>query len=245
MCEIDVSELLKQNKKFYKLTNKEELHFGLEYHSGKIVDPLPFDPNGECSKGGMYFFEQSQLLYFPLYVNCEWWIREVILLPESRVYKEEDKYKTDIFFLKERKRFDGDLSDYITKSMCLKAIKKCGNDLELVPIHLITKEMCLESIKYNVQNLKHVPDEFKTREMCLERIEKGGGALQFIPSRLMSEEICSIAINIWVYDLEFVPKKLKTKKMCIEAFKQSHYLVRFVPNRFLTNEMLLFEKTRI
>jgi len=217
---IDVNELLKQNKKFYKLTNKEELHYGLQYQDGLNVDPNPFNPSGECSKGGMYFFEQSQLLFYCDYVKEAYWIREVVLLHsyEPRVYREENKYKTDTFFLKERKRFDGDLSKYVTKEMCLEAVKKngYGNALRYVPIHLKTEEMCLEAVNENGRALQFVLNKFITKEMCLEAVKKNGFALQFVPTSLMTEEICFEAVKqnriVSIYvPTSFISERIKLK----------------------------------
>jgi len=178
---IDVS--LIQNKKFYKFTNYEELHHGLQYNSGVNVDPIPFNPSGECSEGGMYFFEQSQLLHYPSYVQMRdvWWIREVILLPTSKVYKEQNKYKTNTFFLKERKRFDYDLSGYVTKQMCLDAITIKLSLLKYVPESLMDKEMCIEAIRNNRWAIRFVPDDVVNEEMCCIVINKRLSTISYTP----------------------------------------------------------------
>ena len=48
------------NTRLYKFTNKDEYHHGLPYHDGVNIDIVPFNPSGECSSGGMYFFDESQ-----------------------------------------------------------------------------------------------------------------------------------------------------------------------------------------
>ena len=37
--------------KFYKVTNEEEVHNGLQYHDGLNVDPIPFNPTGPAALG--------------------------------------------------------------------------------------------------------------------------------------------------------------------------------------------------
>ena len=102
------------NLRLYRLTNINELHNGLQYHDGIVEDPLSFQPTGNCSAGGMYFFDETQLHLYNKYVENAYWIREVQLLPDSRVYAETDKYKTDKFVLKPRKLFDfNDLLNYV------------------------------------------------------------------------------------------------------------------------------------
>jgi len=181
---IDVNELLKQNKKFYKFTNYKENHFGLQYCDGEIIDPKPFNPSGECLEGGMYFFEQSQLLLYGGYVASAWWIREVILLPTSRVYKEKDKYKTDRFVLKERTRFYGDLSEYITQKMCVECVKSDALMIQLIPGNLINEEMCLESVRQDGMILGFLPSSVINEKICIEALIENKYAYQYIPSRI-------------------------------------------------------------
>ena len=47
--------------KYYKITNEEETHNNLKYKTGLNVDPLPFNPEGDCIKGGIYFASKDIL----------------------------------------------------------------------------------------------------------------------------------------------------------------------------------------
>ena len=40
---------------YLKITNKEENHYGLGYHDGLVEDIIPFQPEGSCVPGGIYF----------------------------------------------------------------------------------------------------------------------------------------------------------------------------------------------
>ena len=105
--EITVEHLLqsKPGFRFYRLLNDAENHRGFQYKTGINIDTNEFNPSGSCEKGGLYFFDESQLINYSEYTyNCVW-IREVTFLPDSRIYCEKGKYKTDKFILSERQPF--------------------------------------------------------------------------------------------------------------------------------------------
>ena len=45
---------MEQKQKYFKIVNPTG-HHGLIYHEGYNEDPLPFNPNGDCEPGGIYF----------------------------------------------------------------------------------------------------------------------------------------------------------------------------------------------
>ena len=58
---------------FYRITNHEENHRGFQYYDGLNIDTQAFNPTGECSAGGLYFFDQIQVcnnIIFACSVNC-------------------------------------------------------------------------------------------------------------------------------------------------------------------------------
>ena len=61
--------------KYYKLTNKEESHYRMQYRDGHNEDVLPFNPNGDCEAGGIYFAREDILAF----LDRKQWIREVTL----------------------------------------------------------------------------------------------------------------------------------------------------------------------
>ena len=48
--------------KFYKVVDPRG-HHGLVYKEGLNVDPLPFDPSGDCEPGGIYFAREDILAF--------------------------------------------------------------------------------------------------------------------------------------------------------------------------------------
>jgi len=87
--------------KFYKFTNKQENHNGLQYHDGLNIDLLSFNPSGDCESGGIYFARED-ILFF-----CDFWLREVI--PIEEIYEnpgEPKKWKAHQVVLGKRRKFD-------------------------------------------------------------------------------------------------------------------------------------------
>jgi hypothetical protein len=88
---------------FYKITNEEETHRGLQYHDGLVVDTVPFNPNGTCEPGGIYFARED-ILFFLDYGP---WIRKVSIPGGAQVYKDKGKWKADMVYLHPRRRLTG------------------------------------------------------------------------------------------------------------------------------------------
>jgi len=94
----------KKNKmSYYKILNKEECHNGLQYKTGLNIDPLRFNPYGECEPGGIYFSREDILAF--LFHGP--WIRKVTLPEDAQVYKEPGNsrnWKADKVILGKREK---------------------------------------------------------------------------------------------------------------------------------------------
>jgi len=92
--------------KFYKILKEDESHNDLQYKTGLNIDPIPFNPSGSCQSGGMYYAQEDILAF----IEYGPWIREVILCPDSNIYKDPnhnpERWKTDKFVLGERRRIN-------------------------------------------------------------------------------------------------------------------------------------------
>ena len=53
---------MKQKPKYFKIVNTDG-HHRLVYHEGYNEDPLPFNPNGDCESGGIYFASTDILAF--------------------------------------------------------------------------------------------------------------------------------------------------------------------------------------
>jgi len=107
-----------RRKTYYKITNKEECHKGLQYHDGLVIDPKQFNDNpyASCVKGGIYFTTKEYLHRF-MYCGC--WIRPVRIPEDAQVIldPEGDKYRADKLIFLSKKMFDFYLDKLFNKEI--------------------------------------------------------------------------------------------------------------------------------
>jgi len=72
---------------YYKILNEKEYHHGLQYKFGLNIDPIKFNPSGDCSPGGIYFSREDTLAF----LNCGPWIRKVTIPEDAQVYEDPGK----------------------------------------------------------------------------------------------------------------------------------------------------------
>ena len=90
--------------KFYKITNENETHNGMTYKDGLNVDILPFNPDGDCESGGIYFASEDILAF----LNYGPWIREVTIPDGVPIYENPGspkKYKAHEVILGPRRKW--------------------------------------------------------------------------------------------------------------------------------------------
>ncbi|MDD4081743.1 MAG: ankyrin repeat domain-containing protein, partial [Sphaerochaetaceae bacterium] len=88
---------------YYKILNKEECHYGLQYRFGLNIDPIKFNPRGTCEPGGIYFSREDILAF----LNYGPWIRKVTLPDDVRVYENPSgprKWKADKVILGKKEK---------------------------------------------------------------------------------------------------------------------------------------------
>ena len=64
------------NKKFFKITNEEECHYGFQYKTGLNTLIEPFTDVGHCVPGGLYFTDNFNILRF---LDHGIYLRQVLL----------------------------------------------------------------------------------------------------------------------------------------------------------------------
>jgi hypothetical protein len=157
--------------KYYKITNKEENHNGLQYHDGINEDICPFNPSGDCIPGGIYFASRDILAF----INYGYWIREV--MPLSEIYenpgspkkykahkvKLDPRRKIDLNIIKELIEEGADIHENVFYFACK------NNDLKLLKF-LIKNET---NIYTNNDNLLSVASEFGNLKIVKFLIENG------------------------------------------------------------------------
>ena len=95
--------------KYYKITNEEECHHGMQYQDGLNIDIKEFNPSGSCEPGGIYYSSEDIFSFLSYGV----WIREVTIPEDAQTYKDPDsdivKWKADKVILGPRRRITFDI----------------------------------------------------------------------------------------------------------------------------------------
>jgi len=145
-----------KGKKLYKFLEISMKHHDMIYKEGENIDVLPFVPVGECSKGGLYFFDESitDELLVKIYLSS-FYIADVIIDDDEPVWKESNgKYKTHKITLTNiRNKIKFELNDNVIKLIC----EGTEKNVEFGTFYKIFygKEQTKELIKY-VMSIKNV-----------------------------------------------------------------------------------------
>ena len=98
---VDSMKLLKSCRTYFKITNEKECHYGYQYHDGLNILDRPFESNGSCVEGGLYFTDLKNLSRF---YKFGIWLRE-ITIPDDALMVEDPsggKWRADRIILGER-----------------------------------------------------------------------------------------------------------------------------------------------
>jgi len=206
--------------RYYKLFNQFENHCGFQYHDGLNVDTNEFNPTGTCSKGGLYFFNEVQLLNYDMYTDNVYFIRQVTIPTDAQVYHEYGKSKADKLFLHEKELFDyNNLEKYIdfsNEEICKLAVQQTGYALQYVENQ--TPELCKLAVQQDGYALRHV--ENQTPEICKLAVQQDGLALYYVKNQ--TPEICKLAVQQNRDALEYVKKSHSTKRIRLKSCRKSN-----------------------
>ena len=236
------------NGEFYKITNENENHFGLQYVTGLNIDPNPFNPSGSCQKGGIYFVEVHDI---PNFLHLGIYLRKTTIPDDARVYIEVGKFKADKLDLDDRFLIKN-LAHWNLTDYCEKAVHKNGLALKFVVKQTI--QICEMAVRSNGLALEFVEDKFKTESICLAAVKENGWALEFVPKNFSniimdklnkiavrsngtiirfiknpSYEICEIAVRsngLAIKDVE-----IQTQYLCKLAVTQNYRAIEHVLNQ--------------
>ena len=221
--------------KFYKFLNNDLKHYGFEYGLGLNTDTKPFNPNGDCLGGGLYFCEESKCHNH--YGSYGTKIALIEIPDDARVYIEHNKFKSDRLFIKEILDFatigdsfwiniipnDCSVLQYVknqTDDICRLAIQENGYALYYVREQ--TEELCILSVQQNGNVLYFVKEQ--TNEICIQAVQQNGIALQFVKEQ--TNDICIMAVQQNGLALQFVENQ--TDEICILAVQQNGKALQFV-----------------
>ena len=135
-------------KRYFKITNKDEKHNGYQYVDGLNILDKPFEKYGSCVPGGLYFTDIQHIFEF---LNYGVHLREVSLPTDDKdfemVVDEKNKYRANKIILGKRL----DLSDAET----FKYLVKNGVDIKAgdnFAVRWASIYGHLDVVKYLVEN---------------------------------------------------------------------------------------------
>ena len=210
---------------FYKFLNNDLKHYGMIYKEGLNKDILPFTPTRDCTKGGLYFCEESCCYLF--------WQRygtklAVIKIPDdAKVYVERDKFKSDKIIIEHIIEFKN-----VRDSFWVNILWK--NGLALQYIKQQTLELCVIGINQNIDALQYINSEFQTYAFARTAVQINGQALKYITNQ--TEDLCILAVQHFGKALVYV--KTQTMQICMEAIQQNYSALEHVNKEFKTDELL-------
>ena len=142
--------------KYYKIVNPEG-HNDLVYKEGLNVDPLPFNPSGDCEPGGIYFSRED------IFAFIDYGSKVYEVEPQGEVYENPGlpkKFKAHAVVLK----YVGELSDVET----IKKLVDDGADIHIYNDYALRRAAeygHLEVIKYLIEQGAdiHIQNDYALR----------------------------------------------------------------------------------
>ena len=215
---------------FYKLTNRDEYHNGLQFKTGLNADIITFNPKGRCEKGGLYFTEYKKIAMWIRYTITDmYWMRKVNILDDSLIYIEENKFKANKFVLEER------VCIWSNMDVCIFAVLYDGIFLKEIEKDKQTESLCKLAVMSYGPALEYVKECFKTKDICKLAVKSSGLALEFVPHGHQTEKLCLAAVGSNGIALKFVNEKLQTREMCDIAVNQNKSAVWYVSKKYLSS----------
>ena len=217
----DFNKYHKQNgTKFYKFLHNNLIHNDFTYTKGLNIDTEQFNPIRGCSKGGLYFCEESKChMWFNMYGTK----LALIEIPDNaRVYVDHGNFKADCLIIKEIIDFkDIDVSFWVN------IIPKDGLALCCIKEQYQTNDICTTAVQQNGLALKHVINQ--NNEICMIAVKQNWIAIRYVINQ--NEEICKIAAQKHSEALGFIEEQYQTNDVCKLAIQNNWKVFEYVKNQ--------------
>jgi len=198
-------------KIFYKVMDETMKHYNFQYTIGlNILSREYFNPDGDCQKGGLYFCDIDDILYW-LHLHKNGQIYEVRLPDDARVCKQFRKYKADRIHISNPMQ----IHDFIRKHNLEKqARKEC-------PEYIEKMNACTINVKKECPNINYKNDklcQYKMRpiEANMHEILRTHGS-SIKDMFIQDPYLCMFAVQINPFSLEHI--RDQTIDICMEALR--------------------------
>ena len=104
----------------------------------------------------------------------------------------------------------------------------------------MTKEICVLAVKNNGASLHDVPKDYVDYEMCLSAVENCGYAIQYVPEQYLTESFIKRAVCLHPESLRYVPKQYLSEERCFEFVKDNVRSYEYIPSEFQSKRIIDF-----
>lgn len=238
-------QLRQLGHQYCKVLNPEWNHYGYRWHVGENVDPLPWNPNGECQSGGLYFTTSDKVhkhAYDPFDEN---FIGEVTVADDEPVWQEEGKWKARRVFLSNVKKvanmpdeeyyqFIRDCySEYVSFNSSDtngQVWLKLMDEYPSVMSYIRPKEW---RVCFDYVGLTKRPEEYDLqnkydKHQLFRAIECNAWIIKFLPR--IDRELAFAAVSKIGRTIKYVDASLQTEELCSLAVMEDGAL-RYVKNQ--------------
>ena len=248
-----------------RIIHPGKTHNRYEWHEGVNVDPLPFNPNGDCNPGGLYYTTPEWVLKYRHKSKelDDHYIGQIQLDADEDVWQERTcsfrwfqyfyKWKAHTVTLVNMTKIS-DLSDAEYYNLIgHRVLKKSPEPYDKLKQHeqwlfLIsckpkalkyvrhqTQEICLTAVNFKRSTIKHV--EARYLPQCLAIILRDG---HFTPRVFQSVSVIRAILTEDGMRLSQIPSDIKTQEMVDIAVANNPEAARYAGKKFLTSHPELF-----
>lgn len=150
------------------------------------------------------------------------------------VYKAKD-YRYRILKLISEK-----LPAFMTRELCLIAVKNSGANLEYVPKEYLDYDMCMSAVENDGRAIEYAPKEHLDHKMCLSAVKSYGGAIKYVPEQYITEDFVEKVIGLNPGSLSYIPREYLSEERCFELVKENVENFKYIPSEFKSERIVAF-----
>lgn len=104
----------------------------------------------------------------------------------------------------------------------------------------MTKEICVIAVKNDGASLQDVPKDYVDYEMCLSAVENCGYAIKYVPEQYLTESLIKRAVCLHPESLMDVPKQYLSEERCFELVKENVENFKYIPSESKSERIVAF-----
>lgn len=235
-----MSDTFDYTKKYLKVINDDDIHFGHHYTHGYNKDPNHVTSTLENSHYGFHFTNREHISKFQKYGNR---VCEVTIPPESPVVKAKYHYNNNDIDVWKSFELNLDLESAIPFELFDWNKEDLRQTPELLQyIHPQTPELVLTALtSYQIPDLlyKYIQPECKTKEVLEFIVNQNGSMLHEIEPQYHTDKLYFLAVQNNPFAIICVPSSKKTKELCFMAVTKNGMVLKYIEFDCHSSELYL------